>query len=118
MRYDYGPLRRTAERLLDRFGQDVTLIKPGVPAGPEWNPTPGQPVEHTIVAVDENQMRRDQSGTLIGDAVHALIVSTAAGVAPERADRVRVAGKEYEITDVAAIAPGGTVLLYQITINR
>ena len=117
MTFDYERIRGTAERLLSRFGQPVTLIKPGEPTGPEWAPVPGEPVEYTVTAVDENNMQRDQVGTLIGDAIHALTISTSAGVAPERADRVRVMGREYEITEVAPLAPGGTVLLWQVKLG-
>ena len=84
MKFDYTRARATAERLLARFGQEVTLIKPGALTGPEWDQTQGPSTEHTITVVDENSMRRDLSGTLIGEAVHALIVSTSAGVEPEQ----------------------------------
>ena len=117
MTFDYTRARATAERLLARFGQEVTLIKPGALTGPEWDQTQGPSTEHTITVVDENSMRRDMSGTLIGEAVHALIVSTSAGVEPEQADRVRIAGRVLEITEVRPLAPGGTVLLWEVTVN-
>ena len=28
----------------------VTITRPGQPTGPEWNPTPGAPVNHVFVA--------------------------------------------------------------------
>lgn len=118
MTFDYARIRRTSERLLARFGQTATLIKPGIPVGPEWDQTQGSTTEHPITVVDENQMQRDQSGTLIGEAVHALIVSTAGGVTPERADRVRLAnGRDLEVLDVRPTAPGGVVLLWEVRVN-
>ena len=118
MSFDYTRVRATAERLLERFGQVATLVKPGTMTGPEWSPTPGPATEHTITAVDENALRRDVSGTLIGEAVHALMVSTSAGVTPEQADRVRLAdGRTLEITEVRPLAPGGVVLLWQVVVN-
>lgn len=117
MSFDYTRVRATAERLLARFGQAVTLIKQGAAVGPEWNPTPGPGTEHIITAVDENSMRRDLSGTLIGEGVHALIVSTSAGVEPSQADSIRMGGREYEIVEVKPLAPGGVVLLWECTIQ-
>ena len=118
MSFDYTRIRGTSERLLARFGQTATLVKPGAMAGPEWDPQPGPATEHPITVVDENQMQRDQSGTLIGEAVHALIVSTAGGVAPERADRVRLAnGRDLEVIDVRPLSPGGVVLLYEVQVS-
>ena len=118
MKFDYARIRGTAERLLERFGQTATLLKPGAPTGPEWDRQPGQATEHPITVVDENQMQRDQRGTLIGEAVHALIVSTAGGVALERADRVRLAnGRDLEVIDVRPLSPGGVVLLYEVQVS-
>ena len=118
MSFDYTRIRGTAERLLERFGQTATLVKPGAVTGPEWDPQPGPVTEHQITVVDENQMQRDQSGTLIGEAVHALIVSTAGSIAPERQDRVRLAnGRDLEIIDVRPTAPGGVVLLWEVRVS-
>lgn len=118
MSFDYARIRGTAERLLERFGQAATLIKPGAMTGPEHDPVPGPATEHQITVVDENQMQRDQSGTLIGEAVHALIVSTSGGIAPERQDRVRLAnGRDLEVLDVRPTAPGGVVLLYEVRVS-
>lgn len=117
MNFDYARIRGTAERLLERFGQTATLLKPGEMVGPEWDREPGLATEYTITVVDENNMRRDMSGTLIGEAVHALIVSTSARVEPEQADRVRIGGRVLEITEVRPLAPGGTVLLWEVTVN-
>lgn len=117
MSFDYTRVRGTAERLLERFGQTATLIKPGEMIGPEWNPTPGPATEHSITVVDENSLRRDLSGTLIGEGVHSIIVSTSAGVAPSQADRIRMGGREYEIVEVKPLAPGGVVLLWECTIQ-
>ena len=118
MTFDYTRVRGSAERLLARFGQVATLVKPGAMTGPEHDPVPGPATEHPITVVDENQMQRDQSGTLIGEAVHALIVSTSGGIAPERQDRVRLAnGRDLEIIDVRPTAPGGVVLLFEVRVS-
>ena len=93
-------------------------VKRSPSTGPEWDPQPGQATEHQVTVVDENQMQRDQRGTLIGEAVHALIVSTAGGIAPERADRVRLAnGRDLEVIDVRPLSPGGVVLLYEVQVS-
>ena len=114
---DWHEIREEAALAIAEAGQVATLVKPGATTGPEWDPQPGPATEHQITVVDENQMQRDQSGTLIGEAVHALIVSTSAGVEPEQADRVRIAGRVLEITEVRPLAPGGTVLLWEVTVN-
>lgn len=114
---DWHEIREEAALAIAEAGQVAMLIKPGAMTGPEYDPRPGPATEHQITVVDENQMQRDQSGTLIGEAVHALIVSTSAGVEPEQADRVRIGGRTLEITEVRPLAPGGTVLLWEVTVN-
>lgn len=115
---DWHEIREEAALAIAEAGQVATLVKPGATTGPEWDPQPGPATEHQITVVDENQMQRDQSGTLIGEAVHALIVSTAGGIVPERQDRVRLAnGRDLEIIDVRPTAPGGVVLLWEVRVS-
>ena len=96
----------------------VTLIKPGVNGGPEWDPQPGPPTEHPIIVMDENSMRRDITGTIIGEAAHVLTVSTEGGIAPAMEDTIRMPdGRTLGITEVAAFAPGGVVLFYEVKVS-
>lgn len=114
MRFDYSRPRSTADRLLSRFGKTAVLEKPGEPSGPAWDPVPGEPTQHEITVLEFNERVRDRSGTLIGQSVTTLYVSTSAGVAPEKADRVQVDGSWYEIDEARRLAPGPTVLMWEV----
>lgn len=115
-RIDAG-LRRAGERT----GEGplvVTLIKPGVPTGPEYDSQQGPATEHPLTVIQESHMQRDQSGTLIGEAIHGLIVSAHESAIPERADRIRMNdGRVVEIISVAPTAPGGIALLWEVEVS-
>lgn len=96
----------------------VTLVKPGTMIGPEHDPRPGPATEHPLTVIQESQMQRDQRGTLIGEAMHGLIVSAHESSVPERQDRIRMGdGREVEIIEVAPLAPGGVALLYEVRVS-
>lgn len=111
MTFDYARSKATAERLIARFGGEATLRK-RTSSGPDYAPTLTL-TEHTITAVDLNQRLRDAGGALVGQSLRTLYVSTAAGVTPEKGDKVVIDGSEHEIAEVRTLAPGGTTVMWE-----
>lgn len=96
----------------------VTLLKRGPNIGTESDPQYGEPDEFPIIVMDENSMRRDITGTIIGEAAHVLTVSTEGGIAPAMEDTIRMPdGRTLGITEVAPFAPGGVVLFYEVKVS-
>lgn len=112
MAFDYTRSRATAERLIARFGQSATL-RQIVNSGPEYAPTQ-TPTDPAITVVDLSQRVRDAARTLTGETRRTLLVSTAAGVTPVKADKVQIGGKWHEAAEVRPLSPGGTVILWEI----
>lgn len=121
--FNYGRSRATAERLIARFGQPATLRKVAN-TGTSYAPTQ-TPTDTTITVLDLKQRVRDASGTLTGQTMRTLLVSTAAGVAPEKRDAVAIGISEadvigttpfLEISEVRPLSPGGTTLMYEADI--
>lgn len=127
MTFDYAKSRRTAERLIARFGQSATLRKI-TNSGTEWAPTQTE-ADTTITAVDLNEQVRDNSGTLVGQTRRTLYVSTSAGIAPEKGDKVFVGLDKdavaalteqqqseavHEIDEVRPLSPGGTDVFWEV----
>lgn len=117
MRYDYGPLKATAERLIHRFGMAATLETAGAATGDPWNPTPGAVTQTEVQVVQGFERLRDAAGTLVGRTLHTLTISTSAGVVPQKADRIQVDGQWVEIDEVRPVSPGGTDLLYEVDVS-
>lgn len=114
MTFDYSRPRATAERLLERFGFEVILEKPGEDGGDPWNPGPGEPTQHPITVVQQFERLRDRDGTLIGQTVLTLLVSTAGGIIPAKSDRVQIKGVWREVLEVRPISPGGVDLMFEL----
>lgn len=112
MTFDYARAAATATRLIARFGQSATL-RQITTSGDEWAPTTAE-TDTTITAVDLNQRVRDASGTLVGQTMRTLYVSTAADVTPAKADKVVIGGTEHEISEVRELNPGGTAVMYEV----
>ena len=61
-------LRRLAgdvDEIIAEFGATMALRKPGTPTGPAYDPTPGTPTYHEIVAVDTDEKQMDAAGTSV-----------------------------------------------------
>lgn len=111
MTFDYARARATAERLIAKFGQDVTLIQI-TNAGTEWAPKHAETLT-TIKAVDLSEQQRDASGTLIGQVRRTLYISASASVTPGKGDKVMINGIEHEIAEVRPLAPGGVDVFWE-----
>lgn len=115
--FDYARSAATGERLIARFGQAATLIKPGAITGPGYAPTAyAADEEHAIKAIDLMFRMRDAGGTLVTATRRTLYVSTEGltAVEPEKGDRVRVGGTVHEIDEVRPLRPGGTNVLWEV----
>ena len=111
MTFDYARSAQTAQRLIARFGQSATL-RQITNSGTEYAPTQTE-TDTAITVVDLNQKVRDASGTLVGQSMRTLYVSTSAGVTPAKGDKVVIGGTEHEIAQVRALAPGGVNVMWE-----
>lgn len=116
MSFNYAKSVATAQRLIARFGFTATLRKEGVKSGPANNPTWGPPSEHQITVVDTSERIRDQDGRLVGQTMRTLLVS-ATGEVPSDDDKIIIAGKTHEISEVRPLAPGGVSVLYEVDLK-
>lgn len=115
MTFNYARSRATAERLIARFGTTATL-RQITNSGTEWAPTQTE-TDTTITVVDLEREVRDAAGTLTGQSKRTLYVSTAAGVTPEKDDKIVIGGTEHEIAEVRTLAPGGTTVMWEVDLS-
>ncbi len=110
----------TATKLIKRFGQAATLVKP--PEGPTepqnpWDePGEGVSTSHPVtVAVTEYSIE-DMDGTLIGVS-DVRVFMAVADVVPTKADTLVIGGKAYEIKRVGILGPDGVTICYDMTVT-
>ncbi|WP_146617680.1 hypothetical protein [Rhodoplanes serenus] len=113
--FDYARSRATADRLIARFGQSGAIRRAGAPSGDPWNPTAGESTDHPCALVVLAYDTREIDGTLIRSSDRKVLVAAGGlAVEPTAADRIVIGGTALEIVRVAPLAPGGTVVLYEI----
>lgn len=111
MTFNYARAATTATRLISRCGQSATLRRI-TNSGTEWAPTQSE-TDTTITVVDLEREVRDASGTLTGQSMRTLYVSTSANVTPAKGDKVVIGGVEHEIDAVRTLAPGGVNVMWE-----
>lgn len=95
----------------------ATIKRAGLPTGPEWNPTPGTPVEFTVTVVESSSFVKDASGTLTGEVIRKLMVEAGVTV-PLKGDTINLRGVDHTVDSVRTVAPGGVDLLYEVVLER
>lgn len=119
--FDYTRLKiQTVEPLLERFGKTTsgTLIKPGVPSGPPYNPVPGVPVEYPVTVVQTEYQLKDIDGTLIQQGDRKFLVSTKNAPEPAKQDTLRVEGIVYQIINIKPLAPGPVTMMWTLQVRK
>lgn len=115
--FDYARARATAERLIAKFGQ-AGAIRRIVASGPSYDPTL-TPVDHPCKLVDLDIDERTIDGTLVMRGDRMVYLSTEGlGITPELSDKVLIGGVEHAIKNVLPLAPGGTVVFWQLQARK
>lgn len=117
MTFDYTKPRATAERLIKRFGQSVTL-RQKTSSGPAHNPTIVN-VDNACTGLVLEYNSNEIDGTLILTGDKKLMLSTQGlSVTPNASDTMIIDGHNHTIEDIAHLSPAGTVILWEIQIRK
>ncbi|MGH8034023.1 MAG: hypothetical protein ACREO9_02270 [Lysobacterales bacterium] len=114
--FDYAALRdAVAQPLIKDFGSAGTLYLPGPVTGPDYDPQPGADVTQYVNVVQTVFSKEDQAGgTVQKDDVAFLVSTEDVTVDPSMADRISVAGTEYQVVVVAPLRPGSVTMLWKV----
>ncbi len=113
--FDYQKARQTAERLINKFGNNVTLLKEGEAGGEDafGDPIPGTPdilVSGTITPkLDYSFSEIDGSFIQMGDCYAYFHSDTA----PEVGMTVTLNGDNYRVVDITDLTSVGGVNVYR-----
>ena len=106
----------TATRLIKRFGQAATLVKPGEQSGPAYEPTYGPDIEHPVTVAVTEYTTEELDGSLI--TADDLRVFMTAGFEPITADKLSIGGTNYAIQRVGILGPDGVVICYELQVRK
>lgn len=110
----------TATKLISRFGQSATLVKPAEGPGeaqkPWDEPGEGVPTEHPVTVAVTNYNVEDMDGTLIG-ASDLRVFMAVADVVPVKADTLVIGGTSYNIERIGTLGPDGVTICYDMQVR-
>lgn len=109
-------MTQTASRLIARFGQAATIVRPGplVPDGAGGGVrTDGSEHAATVAVVQFDQLVRAGSG-FHADDVRVLVSAEGLAVAPQQSDRIRIGATNLKIIAVSPVGPDGAVILWEV----
>ena len=111
----------TATKLIKRFGQAATLVKPSTEPDEPQNPwdeppaEPNEPQEHQVVVAVTEYSIEDMAGTLIG-ASDLRVFMAVADVVPLKSDTLVIGGNIYQIKRVGILGPDGVTICYDMQV--
>lgn len=107
----------------DASGYPVALRIPGTVTVIAGEPTFGDPTYAQLHGVEDYQRIRDQSGTLIGQTMHTIMVTADTGVVPLKSHKIALgvvvadaseSTAWIEIAEVRPLSPAGVAVLYEL----
>lgn len=124
MSYDYIRSREAARRLIERFGQSVTLRRAAkgtydsIAGGYVGGSVSDQAVSAVTLDIDGAAADLLESGDL-----RVLVAADGLALVPappgtDRIDSLIIDGETYRIVGVRTVDPGGTAVIYEIQARR
>lgn len=113
-----GSLRKTATKLMSKFGGDVTLrtVTPGI-----YNPTTGTASEVTsdvtIKGVLEDVNAREVNDLIQASDRRLAIAAADVTATPTAADRVIISGVTYQVVRIATIEQDNQPITYELILR-
>ena len=113
-----GSLRKTAAKLMSKFGGNVTLrtVAPGV-----YNPTTGTASEVaadvTIKGVLEDVSAREVNDLIQAGDRRLTIAAADVNAAPTTSDRVIISGVTYQVVRIATIEQDNQPITYELILR-
>ena len=97
----------------------VTITRPGQPTGPEWNPTPGAPVNHVFVAKPSSKAYTQLTGLALGakELVYSL-VNIGVTIAPSTTDVLTIDGINWPVQEVIPMDSAGFVISWLVKVSK
>ncbi len=114
--FDYARAETTAQRLIKRFGQAVTLTKT-TDALIAYDPKQTE-TSYTVQAAQLNYNEKDIDGTLIQTDDRLVYISTEGlAVIPEVDDTLTINSVDLNIISIMPLAPAGTVVYWKVQVR-
>lgn len=116
MTFDYAKSKATATRLIAKFGQAGKISRTSGGTGDPWNPSTPTTTEYDATFAVLEWDQKDIDGTLVKQGDRKIVLSaTGLAIVPTTTDKIVIGGTPHVIGHVKPLAPGGTVVLFELS---
>ncbi|MGB0749057.1 MAG: hypothetical protein ACPGO3_09950 [Magnetospiraceae bacterium] len=123
---DYTRLAGTVAELIATYGRSVTLTQVASSFDALTLTTSEATTSHDMLAVVMPASARTalaldsgvETGTLVASDLRSLLMPASAGVIPRSGDRFTFDGLTWTALGASPLYPGGTPLIYRVTVKR
>lgn len=131
MSFDYGRSKATADRLINKFGKQTVLQKPGAKTGSGYDATEGDPTNYVISLVDLYRRTLTVDPVLRRSSKRTVYISAQLGVEIESGDRILLkpgttsitisgityTGRFNSIEEIRKLSPGETTVMWEVDLE-
>lgn len=120
MSFNYAGSQSAADRLIRKFGQSATLNhKVTTPATNPWDNPTTTTTAYTVQIVVETYKDGLVNGTSILSGDRKILLSALGlAIVPTVEDTLTIGGDAWGVVNVKPLAPGTTVVLYEIQARK
>lgn len=108
----YEEFRDLAIEMLEEFGTDAVLLKPGAKTGPEHRPEIGPPTRHDIRVFQTSKKITSVTDPRISIVKNSFLISTVGDVQIEDDDSIETPDGILSVKNVREIAPVFLTILW------
>lgn len=118
--FKYSRLARSAKRLIDKFGDDVTfVVNSTANAGQAWKPQTVTTTELTARAVFVKEQEKYEKGELVQTAKEkVLFYKLDLTFDPNLTGFIKRGSEKWKFSNIKTVNPGGTVVVYTAEVTR
>ena len=110
----YSQMQGVASQLLGQFKQGTIIYnQPGEVTGPEWSPTVGEDIQHTLDATANGVSQEYVDGTSVM-ATDKEVTAAVFGVVPSTSGTLTIDGQTLQIVRVWQVPAAGTPAAWKI----
>lgn len=119
-KYNYSRLARSAKRLIDRFGGDLTFVVISQTANTDaWKPASTVPVEIVVTGIVTREEDSYENGVLVHKGKEKILFYKKDTLFdPNLTGQVKRGSEVWKFKNIKTVNPAGTVIIYTAEVER
>jgi hypothetical protein len=122
--FDYDTIRDSVViPQIANFGKSATLTQPGIPTGPEWDPTPGTPVVYPITVLETGPPGSGftimyEPGSVVRIDDRWFMMSVDGDPDPDLNGVLTIDGVDLQVLSLNPVQPGPVIMFWRVRCKK